>query len=94
MIADTPSITFYSIKWEVIAPLKKDPKKGYKEKGPTDVIQAELSKLSYIHGVGELHIGDLGDNKKHINIQHPLATFTVTGKFTTAGFLCLKHILC
>lgn len=43
------------------------PNKGYKEKGPTDVIQIEQSKLSYISVIRELNAAELGDRKKYIN---------------------------
>lgn len=49
----------YSIKWGVAATENKSPNEGYKEKGPTDVIQTELSKLGYISVVGEIDTGDL-----------------------------------
>lgn len=43
--------------------------KGYKKKGPADVIQIEQSKLSYISVTGELNAAKLGGRKKHINKQ-------------------------
>lgn len=43
----------------------KSTSKGYKEKGPTDVIQTELSELSYISIVGELDTGKLEVTRKH-----------------------------
>lgn len=51
----------YSIKWGVAATENKSPNEGYKEKGPTNVIQTELSKLGYISIVGEMDTGDLGE---------------------------------
>lgn len=43
--------------------------KGYKKKGPADVIQIEQSKLSYISVTGELNAAKLGGRKKYINKQ-------------------------
>lgn len=38
--------------------------KGYKEEGPPDIIQVELSKLSYIHSTGEVENSKLERQQK------------------------------
>lgn len=42
----------------------QQPAKGYKEEGPPDIIQVELSKLSYVHSTGEVENSKLERQQK------------------------------
>lgn len=57
--ADILATSHYSIIREARATQNKSPDKGYKEKGPTGVIQTELSEMGYTRTIGELDTGDL-----------------------------------
>lgn len=48
----------------LFCPGVQQPAKGYKEEGPPDIIQVELSKLSYIHSTGEVENSKLGRQQK------------------------------
>lgn len=45
-------------------PAMQQPAKGYKEEGPPDIIQVELSKLSYVHSTGEVENSKLERQQK------------------------------
>lgn len=47
-----------------LSPRMQQPAKGYKEERPADVIQMELSKLSYISSIGEVENSKLERQQK------------------------------
>lgn len=60
-------------------PNDRTPQKGYKEKGPADVIQVEVSTLGHVSVTGKLDGGDLWDEKRE-NAQSQAASLHPPGQ--------------